>query len=249
MRGIWTSLLLACLASLVCGRAHAERSKWSARGSQLSLPFGLRVPEGYLFTRDLTRGQRIRRAGDGKLLPYGALSVRLDPLAEVRDQKSTPDPFRERGYSGFVQYAITPTFEVGVNGRLTVADADRMFLQALGTTRLTANVFARLRLARAFAIAGELGAQDSSRRELGCGAALQLDLTLFDGLRLLGTAGLVKLGANDGGASAASASSDLQPGGWVTLDWLVNQRFETRLDAIKRDDSGTSLLARFTTYF
>ncbi|HEX5656634.1 MAG TPA: hypothetical protein VFX59_05535 [Polyangiales bacterium] len=207
------------------------------------------MPEGYLFTRDLTRGERIKRIGDGALLPCRTLSVRLDPLAEVREQKSTPDPFRERGYSAFVQYALAPTFVMGVNGRVTVADADRMFLQTLSTTRLATSFFARLRLARAFAIAGEIGAQHNSRRELGYGAALQLDLTLLEGLRLLGTAGLVKLGARDEGTSVGPASADLQPGGWVTLDWLVNQRFETRLDAIKRDDSGTSLLARFTTYF
>ncbi|MET0283863.1 MAG: hypothetical protein ABW352_05315 [Polyangiales bacterium] len=242
-----TSLVLALLASLVCGRAHAERSRWSLRTARVNLPYGLRVPEGYLFSRDLTRGERARSVNDSRVLPYGSVSVRFDPLAEVRDQPSTPDPFRERGYSAFVSYAITSALDLGVHGRITIAMADRMFLEPLATTRVAASLFARLRLARSFAIAGEIGGQDSSRRELGYGAALQLDMTLFEGLRLLGAAGVVQRGVGDGGS--AHASADLQPGGWVTLDWLVNRHLETRIDAIQRDDSGTSLLARLTTYF
>lgn len=242
-------MLLTLLVSLVCGRAHADRSLWSARATHLSVPYGLRVPDSYLFARDLTRGERVQSMGADRLLPCSALSVRLDPLAEVRAQKSTPDPFRERGYMVFVQYALSTYLEVGASGRLTVADADRTYLQRLGTTRVAASAFTRLRLARAFAIAAEVGAYDNSRRELGYGAALQLDLTLLEGLRLLGTFGAVERGARTEEANVGPVQADLQPGGWVTLDWLVNRRFETRLDAIHRESSGTSLLARFTTYF
>src|ERR1700761_8813263 len=59
-----------------------KRSKgWSMRGSSVNLPYGMRTPaDHYLFSRDLTRGQRARSKNDGSFLPQSAVSVKYDPL-------------------------------------------------------------------------------------------------------------------------------------------------------------------------
>ncbi len=250
-RELLQTLVLALLATFVCSRARAERGRWNARASYISVPYGLRIPDSYLFSRDLTRGERRKTRTDGRVLPHATHSVRFDPLAEVRDatRTSTPDPFRERGYTAYVGYMVSPMLELGLSGRATNAMADRLYMQRLATTHVGASVFARLRVARAFTIAGEVGALDTSRRELGYAAQLQLEATLMEGLRLLWTGQFVQRGARDDEANVGPSAADLQPGAWLTLDWLVCPHFETRLDAIKRDNSGTSLLARFTTYF
>lgn len=218
-------------------REMGRESGWYANVKRISMPYGMRLPVSYLWYRDVTRGQRERRTRT-TLLPCTPLSVRYHPLLGDDEEKIAYDPFRERGYAGYAEYAVRQDLSVGMTASLLLAYADRVSLEQLKTWRRTQTAFVRKRLNRTVTLWGELKLEQLSRESQSVGGVAQIEFEPIHGVHLACS-----------GEFAQRMDQELLAGGWLTVDWLFNKHFEARFDAAARTDSGAQLLARFNTYF
>lgn len=240
--------------SAFTGLRRLTKSKergWTAGVKRTVLPFGMRVPDHYLFSRDVTRGEREFNPGDGG--GYGSLPQRWDPIARSVNHKNLTDRYRARGYSSFAEYAVSRDFAFGASALVTAAHADRETYDQQLTVRAVPGVFGRVRLTRDLLLLAEFDTSYVSRRALGYQAALQLDYQPARGLHLLCAGDVVNVGSLLAPRAASFAAwndeSALRPGGWMTVDWLFTKRLEARVDMTARQSAGQSVLAKLQAYF
>jgi hypothetical protein len=239
LRHVARFLLTLLVVSFSSSITPACADGWTLRTARLVMPYGMRVPKHHLFYRDVTRAQREVRKGT--VLPRSALSMRSDPLAILIEHKQTSDRYRERGYAAFAEYLLRPGVMVGLSGLITLSNADRLSFEQEKTWHKAESAFVRARLGPAWSVQSELELAQTSRRAMSYAAVLQLDYEPRPGLHLMCSGELAR--------RRLAAEDDVQPGAWLTLDWLLTPHFEARLDAIARRETGRQLLARFSTYF
>jgi hypothetical protein len=243
-RQVLRFVVTVLVASLSASTSAAHAEGWTVRTARLVMPYGMRTPRHHLWYRDVTRAQREVRKGN--VLPRSGPSTRNDPMAILHEPKQTSDRYRDRGYAAFAEYTLGPTLALGVSGLITLANADRLTFEQEKTWHKAESLFARVRLSRVSSVHAELEVAQTSRRAFAYSALIQLDYQPLHGLHLLCTGELTQRPTE---TRELYAQDDVQPGAWLTVDWLLTPHFEARLDAIARRESGPQLMARFSTYF
>lgn len=230
-----------------------KASEWTLRAGRLNLPFGVRVSEHYLWVRDVTRTDRDADQQHGGALAYSGSKLRTEVMGIAGNYQIRPDRYRERGYSGHVEYAVNDGLGVGVSSLLTVAKADRVSFEQLSTTRGVHGAFARARLTKPLVLLAEADVLHTSRRGLGYAGFAQLDYEFIQGLHAIGTAEVLDRGLHDTKPgttpySAVAGQGNPQAGLWLSLDWFLLPQLEARIDGILRQGSGASFLAQIHAY-
>lgn len=202
-----------------------EDGAWLLRGGRIAVPFGIRNIEHTLFARTLTRTDIDDTQQYGLSLYFAHEKLRGELMAIAGNFQISPDEFRERGYSTYVEYAPVTTLAVGASSLFTRATRDIY----LGVTdyRYCNGVFARYSPAKPLVILAEM---DSVYQSLtwnghrgGFAGYVQADVEAVQGLHLMGTAETM-----NGGSAGEPISWDV----WGSAAWFFLPHADLRIDGI-----------------
>jgi hypothetical protein len=202
-----------------------EEGSWLLRAGRIALPFGIRAIEHNLFARTLTRTDIDATQQYGVALSVNKEQVRGELMGIVGNFQVHPDEFRERGYSGFIEYAPMNTLALGASSLFTRATRDI----AYGVTdyRYANGIFARYAPIEQFVFLAEA---DSVYQSLtwnghrgGYAGFVQADVEPSQGIHLMFTGESMNSGA--AGESASYA-------GWFSAVWFFWSHMDFRWDNI-----------------
>ncbi len=224
--------------------AAFDNDKWLVRAGRMNLPFGLRVLEHVTFVRQFTRTSIKDAQQHGVSVAYSDGPVRGELMAIAGNFQLKDDVNRERGYSGYLEFAFDKHYAVGVSSLVTHAKQDYTeFFNHAPMWRQSHGVFARLGfnkfltvLAEADYIGYSPGAVSTASGATGPapvagaawngGAALvQVDLEPVQGLHFTPAFEAYKTG--DGVQGEGTSWS-----GWFTTSWFFFSHLDVRLDLV-----------------
>ena len=209
------------------------------RVGRINLPFGLRGIEHTLFIRsppalpgsgvrdDINQGQET-----GLSLAYNGDKIRGEAMLIAGNYQVSPDDFRERGYSGYVEWAATERLALGASSLITHADLDLYLDKPLW--RQAHGLFGRWSPWEPLALLSEVdllvdsvaqATAGQGNTHAGYATMLQADLEAWQGLHLIVT------GESTVPPFAGSGSSF---GGWASVAWFFAPHADVRLDAIQQ---------------
>lgn len=207
------------------------------RAGRIALPFGLRNIEHTSWVRSETRTDVNQSQQHGVAASYNDEHFRAEVMAVAGNYQVSPDRYRDRGLSGYLEAHVQPGFEVGVSSLVVRAETDlndreRVVRQAHG-------VFARLAPERVVAVLLEADAllvtRDQGGTSAGFAGLLQADVEPVQGLHGTLTAELLRRAQDD---------AELGVGLWAGAAWFFLPHFDVRADLIRR--SGLSRDATYT---
>ncbi len=221
------------------------------RLGRLNLPYGIRIPEHTMLVRQETRTDRESDQQHGLALAYNGQSLRGELMGIAGNYQISPDEYRERGYSGYLELLTGQTSAVGVSSLVTYAKRDRTTLEP-DVLRMAHGPFVRAALAEPLVVLVEADVLKRSKADVGYVAFLQLDVEPIQGLHLLGTGEVFDQGyPENGGLSGAPrsvGSGKPKFGGWASVNWFIYTHFDVRVDAIVRKDDPFMLLGQMHVY-
>jgi hypothetical protein len=217
------------------------------RAGRLALPFGLRIPEHVMWVREATRTDGESDQQHGLALAYAHGPLRAEGMVIAGNFQIYPDRYRERGYSAYAEYLLTPTGALGLSSLLTFANEDRLTQQRRAVRQAHA-LTARLGLSPQWALLGEADLLKDGARGWGGAGLVQIAYEALRGLHLLLTSELVDRGAPGGGRESAPGNGEPRVGGWVSLDFYSCSHFELRLDLVQRQESPLSAQAQLHVF-
>lgn len=198
---------------------------WLLRAGRINLPFGIRMIEHTLWVRTLTRTDMDDSQQYGVAMSFAKDKLRGELMGIAGNFEIHPDVFRERGYSTYVEYALTTTAALGASSSFTRATRDIVY----GVTdyRYMNGVFARYTPVQSLVFLGEA---DSVYQSLtwnghrgGYAAFMQVDYESVQGLHFMVTGE-----AMNSGASGEPSSFD----GWLSAVWFCLPHIDLRFDGI-----------------
>lgn len=220
------------------GYKLGEAESWMVRGGRMNLPFGIRSIEHTLWARRDTRTDTNTAQQHGVAISYQGGEFRGEVMGIAGNFQVNPDRYRERGYSGFVEWAAAPSFAIGASSLLAHAEADTVTNREL--LRGAHGAFVRYQLIRPLVVLGEidllmtkLDAPSDSDMKLGHVAMLQLDFEPLQGVHVMATGETSNQGQGVGTSTGAwmSAAWFFMPHADMRLDF-VQQSIATRADAV-----------------
>jgi hypothetical protein len=216
------------------------------RLGRLNLPFGVRIPEHVMWAREATRTDRESDQQHGLAFAYNRNRWRAELMAIAGNYQVNPDDFRERGYSGYAEYMLSPTVAVGVSSLWTKARRDRLTFTDTGFVRNAHGLTGRIGVAEKLAILAEVDVLKSSQHKMGYVGMLQGDFELLQGLHGMATVELL----NEGKSTAAGApAASTRTGFWFSAAYFFMTHLDARLDAVVRKDDPFTVQAQLHFYF
>ena len=209
------------------------------RVGRINLPYGLRGIEHTLFIHSppALAGSGVRDdTNDGQetglALAYNGDKIRGEAMVIAGNYQVSADDYRERGYSGYVEWAANERLALGASTLITHAGRDLYFSTPLW--RQAHGVFGRWSPWGPLALLGEadvlLDSQPlvpigQSNTHLGYATMLQADLEVWQGLHFLLTFETTV---------PAQAQAGTSYGGWGSVAWFFAPHADVRLDAIQQ---------------
>jgi hypothetical protein len=203
-----------------------EKTSLFVRAGRMNLPFGIRNVEHTLWSRRMTGTSINADQQHGVAASISPGNFRAELMAVLGNFQIRPDEYRERGYSGYVEWLPTSRLALGASSLLTHRRRDDVYYKE--TWRHAHGIHARW--ATGFEPLVLLAEADytlsSSKAEFhrkGFVGHLQADFEAFQGLHLLVTGE-----AHDVGAYGLPFSY----GAWLSGVWFLAPHAELRLDNI-----------------
>jgi hypothetical protein len=197
---------------------------WQLRGGRMNMPFGIRTVEHTMWIRATTRTDINESQQHGVALAYNGTDLRGEIMLIAGNFQLAPDVFRERGYSGLLEYAASPHAAFGVSS--LVARAEKDYLSGQSLVRHAHGLFGRYTPVRPLVFLAEADllatAPGNAPTSTGFVGMLQADVEVTQGLHLIGT----------GEAWKAPDSYGTSAGLWGSVAWFFLPHFDTRLDVI-----------------
>ncbi len=206
-----------------------EDREFLLRAGRINLPFGLRSIEHTAFVRSSTRTDINDAQSHGAALSYQSEQWRGEFMAMLGNYQISPDRFRERGYSGYIEYAPVSNAAVGLSSLVGVAGKDPRFQTSL--TRQAHGLFARYSPTLPLVLMSEVdmlidtlgdGNASGLTHRTGMAGMLQLDYELIQGLHLGGMGEMLKRSSDPGSTYGA----------WATLTWFFYSHVDFRFDTV-----------------
>jgi hypothetical protein len=195
------------------------------RAGRMALPFGIRMIEHTLWARALTRTDIDDTQEYGVGLSLSEEKFRAEVMGIAGNFQVRPDEFRERGYSGYAEYAPMTSLAFGVSSLFTRATRDIVY----GVTdyRYANGAFARYAPVQPLVLLAEF---DSVYQSLtwnghrgGYAGFIQADYEPAQGFHVMLTGETM-----NSGAAGEPASFD----GWLSGVWFFLPHMDLRMDAI-----------------
>jgi hypothetical protein len=221
---------------------------FTLRGGHLNLPFGIRIPEHTMWVRQITRTDRESAQEDGVALAYNGEQFRGELMGILGNYQVNPDKYRERGYSGYLEYMATPHTAVGISSLVAHAAQDRISLD-LDATRQAHGVMVRAALSEKAVILAEADALLTTNHETGYVAFAQLDFEAIQGLHFMATGEVLDQGYDKAKGGARIVGGGMpQFGAWGTIDWFCFSHVEVRADVFSRQSDDITALGQFHVF-
>jgi hypothetical protein len=99
-----------------------EDDQFLIRAGRMNLPFGLRSVEHVAWTRMYTRTDSNDEQQDGAAFAFNVKGWRGEVMAIAGNFQESPDAYRERGYSGYLEWDPHPKFTLGASSLITHAN-------------------------------------------------------------------------------------------------------------------------------
>lgn len=223
--------------------------KYLVRAGRINLPFGVRIPEHVMWVRAATRTDRESEQQHGVAFAYNGDVFRGEIMAIAGNYQLNPDRFRERGYSGYLEWMLADWAAVGASSLVTHAQADIVTLEDQSTLRQAHGLFARMAVVPEVVVFAEGDALLKSRHDPGYAGFLQADYEPVQGLHFDATGEVVDEGYESSTLQAKSPGFG-QPrfGGWLSTFWFFLPHFEARLDGVVRQNDSFELLTQLHVY-
>lgn len=218
------------------------------RAGRINLPYGLRIPEHVMWVRESTRTDRESDQQHGLALAYSEGAWRGEFMLSLGNYQVNPDNFRERGYSGYLEYLFTPELGIGLNSLMMYSGDDRLNPQGTDLFRTATGAMARAVIVEPVVVMGEFDVLTRSGASLGYTGLLQVDYEPLQGLHVVGTGELLDEGQRDG-AVAADGFGSPKLGGWLSAVWFPLPHFDVRLDLLARQASPFTIQTQAHIYF
>ena len=225
------------------------------RAGRLNLPFGIRMSEHIMWVREATRTDRESDQHHGAAIAFNGSHLRGELMAIAGNYQVSPDRYRERGYSLYLEALASRSVAAGVSSLLAFSKADRITLEQGSTARGAHGAFARFAPAPPLAILVEADALHLSRRDLGYVGFIQADYEPVQGLHFSATGEVADLGYQRRPGDSLGIDRPRRPGageprfgGWLTADWFFLPHCELRVDAIVRQDDPFTLLSQLHVF-
>lgn len=220
---------------------------WLLRAGRFNLPFGIRTVEHTLWVRSSTRTDINVAQQEGVALAYNGEGLRGELMLIAGNFQVSPAVYRERGYSGYVEYAPSTKLAFGASSLATHADLD-IFVQT-PLWRGAHGLFLRATPAKAVVLFSEAdllvkseppSAEAPAVTSIGYVGMAQGDLEIIQGIHLGGTLEVL--------APPPSRTTPPSYGAWGSLSWFFAPHMDVRLDAITQSlPAGNNRL--FVNYF
>jgi hypothetical protein len=203
---------------------HAE-SGLIARLGRMNLPFGIRNVEHTLWARSGTATSVNADQQTGLAVAWSPAPFRAELMGIFGNFQISPDDYRERGYSGYLEWVPLPRLGVGASSLITHRDLDPEYLKE--TWRHAHGVFARFASFDPLVVLAELDyvlrSPKNDFRRSGVVGYLQADVEPIQGLHFAVTGEVNSVGLEDTPPSW---------GLWVSQLWFVAPHLDLRLDNV-----------------
>jgi hypothetical protein len=214
---------------------------WQLRGGRMNMPFGIRTVEHTLWVRASTRTDINVSQQHGVSLAYNGAELRGEIMLIAGNFQLAPDVFRERGYSGYLEYASSPHLAFGVSS--LVARAEKDFNSQQSLVRHAHGIFGRYNPVKPLVLLAEAdlladAAQDAPT-STGFVGMLQADAEVTQGLHLMAT--------GEAWQPPSPAGIGTSTGVWGSVVWFFLPHFDTRLDLMWQSSPTTSSSVEKTT--
>jgi hypothetical protein len=197
------------------------------RAGRMNLPFGVRSIEHTLFVRAATRTDLNDTQQTGVAVAARGGGFRGELQGIAGNYQVSPDAFRERGYSGYVEWSPASRYAFGVSSLITHVAEDVYFRVA--NTRQAHGVLLRVSPLERFVLLGEADYVRQAPSGLapwnGLATMLQLDVEPWQGVHLIGTGE-----SYDSGQAGTPAAW----GAWGGVDWFFWTYVDLRVDYMHR---------------
>jgi hypothetical protein len=226
----------------------------TVRAGRLNLPFGVRIPEHTMWVRQATNTDRESSQQHGLALAYVGETFRGELMGIAGNYQMNPDKYRDRGYSGYLEYATSSSATVGVSSLVTFTATDRSTNADLKTVHQVHGAMGRAGFGEKVALLAEADGIFTSRRDPGYVAFLQVDTEPVQGVHVLLTGEILDQGYTKPVIGATTivprTPGDGKPkvGGWLSVNWFIYSHFDVRVDLIQRTGEDLSLLGQLHVY-
>lgn len=196
------------------------------RAGRMNVPFGVRSIEHTLWARAQTGTDINDQQQFGVAASLGGDRYRGELMAIVGSFQIRPDAFRQRGYSGYFEYAFLPSLTAGVSSRLVHLELDPRLLKeewkhAHGIFGRWATPWEPLVVLSEWDYVFE--SPKYQARRTGIVGYAQADIEPTEGVHLMATAEASNVSAVDGPMSF---------GTWLSYAWFFAPHADIRLDNI-----------------
>ncbi len=216
-----------------------NNDKYEVRAGRINLPFGVRIPEHVMWVRSATLTDRESEQQHGVAFAYNGDVFRGEIMAIAGNYQLNPDRFRERGYSGYLEWMAADWAAVGASSLVTHAQADIVTLEDQPTLRQAHGLFARVAVVPQVVVLAEADALFKSRHDPGYAGFLQGDYEPVQGLHFDLTGEVLDQGYEPGIGQGKWYGQGLPRfGGWVSAFWFFLPHFEMRVDGVLRQGAG-----------
>jgi hypothetical protein len=196
------------------------------RAGRMNLPFGIRNIEHTLWARAVTKTTINADQQHGVAVAWAPDQFRAELMAILGNYQVGPDVYRERGYSGFLEFWPTPSLGLGASSLLTYRKLDPLYLQP--TWRQAHGLFSRyatpwsplVLLAEADYV--QYSPKEDVRRK-GTVGYVQADLEPIQGVHFALTGELQHVGIH---------GTPFSWGLWLSQFWFVAPHLDFRVDDI-----------------
>lgn len=217
------------------------------RAGRMNLPFGIRSIEHTMWIRSETRTDINAAQQHGVAVAYNGNGIRAEIMGIAGNFQLSPDAFRERGYSAYVEVAPTTSLAIGASSLITHASRD--VDTSTPEWRHAHGVFARYSPKEPLVLSAEadfLMASHPTQTAYGMASMLQADLEFVQGLHGMVTGEIL---------DHSFGNDPVSFGGWLSGAWFFAPHADVRIDAIEQSVAVgtsrigmTSLLAQLHLY-
>ena len=195
------------------------------RAGRINVPFGLRMPEHTSFVRLATRTDTNGSQQHGASISISRGPVRAEAMLIAGNFQLSPDSLRERGYSGYFEYA--PIAKLAFGGSSLITNTSAAGAGGKPTFRQAHGVFARYSPNEHLSFSAEVDFLHASvkgeKSKAGLVSMAQVDGEVVQGLHLIGT-------LEQWSPSFDRGSAGL--GDWGSVAWFFGPHFDLRVDAV-----------------
>lgn len=204
------------------------------RAGRINLPFGLRTPDHTMWVRSETLTDRESDQQHGVSVAYSSGRFRGELMASLGNFQVSGDQFRERGYSGFLEYSLAPRLAVGISSMLLTPRRE-LEVDQRAVRRQAHGITGRYSPFQKLVLLTEMNVVRKTGAGFGYVGMATADYEPLRGMHLALTGEAVNRGtAADEIDGEGPGRGENRFGVWSTINWFLLPHVDLRVDLVLR---------------